>query len=247
QLPSTPVEQEPPTRLLLVEDNTDYALVMRAALATTGRSFAIDHVERLEEALARLSRGGTDVILLDLALPDSTGTDTVRHVHEAAPEVPIVVLTGLTDDALAQQSIREGAQDYLVKGRVDGAMLGYAIGFGFMATLGQSIIDFYHAQHHWNRVVELYNGTWGIWFLAAAAFTPIPYKVATIAAGATHMAFAPFIVVSILGRGARFFLVAAILKVFGAPVRRTLEKNFDLAALAFLVLLVAGFAILKAL
>lgn len=132
-------------------------------------------------------------------------------------------------------------------GSVTGAMLGYAIGFGFMATLGQTIIDFYHAQHHWNRVVEVYNGTWGIWFLAGAAFTPIPYKVATIAAGATHMAFAPFIVVSILGRGARFFLVAAILKVFGVPVRRTLEKNFDLAALAFLVLLVAGFAVLKAL
>lgn len=130
-------------------------------------------------------------------------------------------------------------------GSVSGALLGYAIGYGFMATLGQRIVEFYHAQHHWERVVALYNGEWGVWFLAAAAFTPIPYKVATIAAGATHMALLPFVLVSILGRAGRFFLVAVILRLFGAPVRRTLERNFDLAALAFLVLLVAGFAAIK--
>jgi membrane protein YqaA with SNARE-associated domain len=126
-------------------------------------------------------------------------------------------------------------------GSVLGALLGYAIGHGLMATVGQGIVDFYHAQRHWDRVVELYNGTWGIWFLAAAAFSPIPYKVATIAAGATQMPILPFVLVSILGRGARFFIVAAILRVFGAPVRRTLEKNFDLAALVFFALLVGGF------
>ena len=114
-----------------------------------------------------------------------------------------------------------------------------------MATLGQSIVEFYNAQHHWAKVVELYNGEWGIWFLAAAAFTPIPYKVATIAAGATGMAFVPFLLVSLVGRAARFFLVAALLRVFGPAIRRTLEKNFDLAALAFLVLLVGGFLVLK--
>jgi membrane protein YqaA with SNARE-associated domain len=130
-------------------------------------------------------------------------------------------------------------------GSVTGALLGYAIGYGFMATLGQPIVDFYHAQHYWDQVVDLYNGTWGVGFLAVAAFTPIPYKVATIAAGATGMPFAPFVAVSALGRGARFFLVAGILRIFGAPVRRTLEKNFDLAALLFLVLLVGGFLVIK--
>ena len=130
-------------------------------------------------------------------------------------------------------------------GSVTGAMLGYAIGHGFMATAGQPIVDFYHAQHYWDRVVELYNGTWGVWFLAGAAFTPIPYKVATIAAGATGMPFVPFLLVSALGRAGRFFLVAAILRVFGPPVRRTLEKNFDLAALLFLVLLFGGFVVIK--
>jgi membrane protein YqaA with SNARE-associated domain len=129
---------------------------------------------------------------------------------------------------------------------VAGALLGYAIGYGLMATVGQGIVDFYNAQKYWDRVVELYNGPWGVWFLAGAAFTPIPYKVATIAAGATHMAVVPFVLVSVIGRGARFFLVAAILRLFGPPVRRTLEKHFDLAALLFMILLVGGFLVLRA-
>ncbi len=130
-------------------------------------------------------------------------------------------------------------------GSVTGAMLGYAIGWGFMATLGQGIIDFYQARHYWDRVVTLYQGEWGVWFLAAAAFTPIPYKVATIAAGATQMPFVPFVLVSTVGRAGRFFLVAAILRVFGGAVRARLEKNFDLAAALFMVLLVGGFVVLK--
>jgi membrane protein YqaA with SNARE-associated domain len=130
-------------------------------------------------------------------------------------------------------------------GSVLGAAGGYLIGHAFMATAGQAIVEFYNAQHHWAKVVELYNSEWGIWFLAAAAFTPIPYKVATIAAGATGMAFLPFLLVSLVGRSARFFLVAGLLRLFGPAIRRTLEKNFDLAALAFLVLLVGGFLVLK--
>ena len=160
------------------------------------------------------------------------------------PVPPDVLLIAIVAASPARWLLAAGL---CTAGSVSGALLGYAIGYGFMATAGQAIISFYNAQHHWDRVVELYNGSWGIWFLGAAAFTPIPYKVATIAAGATHMAFAPFVVVSILGRGARFLLVAAILRLFGVPVRRTLERNFDLAALAFFVLLVGGFVVLKAL
>jgi membrane protein YqaA with SNARE-associated domain len=132
-------------------------------------------------------------------------------------------------------------------GSAVGAVLGYGIGSAFMATLGQPILDFYHAQPQWDRVVALYQGEWGVWFLAAAAFTPIPFKVATIAAGATDMPFVPFIVVATIGRAGRFVAVAAILRTFGAPVRRTLEKHFDLAAVVFLLLLVGGFFALKAL
>ena len=130
-------------------------------------------------------------------------------------------------------------------GSAIGAALGYAIGAGFMATLGQPIVDFYGAQAHWDRIVGLYNGEWGVWFLAVAAFTPIPFKIATISAGATQMAFVPFVVVSLFGRAARFLLVAAILRVFGAEVRRQLERHFDAATLLFLVLLFGGFLILR--
>lgn len=130
-------------------------------------------------------------------------------------------------------------------GSLMGSMVGYAIGYGFMATAGRAIVDFYHAQHHWDRVVTLYNGESGLLFLAAAAFTPIPFKVATIAAGATQMPFAPFLLVSAIGRAGRFLLVATVLRVFGVRVRHTLERHFDLAAVAFMVLLVGGFVVLK--
>ena len=104
--------------------------------------------------------------------------------------------------------------------------------------------SFYQAEAAWGRFVELAN-TWGIWFLAAAAFTPIPFKVATIASGATGLAFVPFLVVSLVGRAARFFLVAVLLWLFGPTIRRTIEQHFDLAALLLLIFLVGGFAVLK--
>jgi len=130
-------------------------------------------------------------------------------------------------------------------GSLLGASLGYAIGYTFMATIGQAIVDFYQAQRYWTDVVAMYNGPWGLWFLAGAAFTPIPYKVATIAAGATHMPYLPFLLISSVGRAGRFFLVATILRIFGPPVRRTLERHFDLAAFIFMVLLVGGFVVIR--
>jgi membrane protein YqaA with SNARE-associated domain len=130
-------------------------------------------------------------------------------------------------------------------GSVVGAAVGYAIGMAAMPTIGQPIIDFYHAQDFWQTVVAQYNSDWGVLFLFGAAFSPIPFKVATIAAGATGVAFWPFLGVSLIGRAMRFFLVAAILRIYGAPVRTLLEKHFDAFALAFLVLFIAGFAVLK--
>jgi membrane protein YqaA with SNARE-associated domain len=131
-------------------------------------------------------------------------------------------------------------------GSLIGAGLGYLIGAAAMAAVGQPIVDFYGAQAHWDRVVELFRGEWGVWFMAGAAFTPIPFKVATIAAGATAMPVVPFLIASLIGRAGRFFLVAAILRLFGQPVRRVLEQNFDLAALTFFLLLVGGFLVLRA-
>jgi membrane protein YqaA with SNARE-associated domain len=155
------------------------------------------------------------------------------------PDVLLIAIVAARPDRWLQ------AAAFCSLGSVVGALAGYAIGAAFMATLGQPIIDFYQAQHHWDRVVALYTGEWGVWFLALAAFTPIPYKVATIAAGATAMPLGPFVLVSIVGRAARFLIVAAILRIFGAPVRRTLERHFDLATVLFMVLLVGGFLVIR--
>ena len=130
-------------------------------------------------------------------------------------------------------------------GSIVGAVVGYAIGASLMPVLGQPIVDFYGAQAHWDRVVGFYNGTWGTLFLLAAAFTPIPYKVATIAAGATGMPMATFVIVSSIGRAGRFFLVAGLLRIFGAPIRAFIEKHFDVLAVAFMVLLIGGFVVLR--
>ncbi|MEQ1503667.1 MAG: hybrid sensor histidine kinase/response regulator [Myxococcota bacterium] len=116
------------TRVLLVEDNPGDARLLRALL---GDRFAIDHVERLAAALDALKSAGPgsgyEVVLLDLSLPDSHGLDTCRRVRAVAPDVPVLVLTGLNDDTIAVQAVREGAQDWLVKGRTDGEIVERAV------------------------------------------------------------------------------------------------------------------------
>ncbi len=130
-------------------------------------------------------------------------------------------------------------------GSAIGGMFGYLIGYSFMETIGIKIINFYSAYDVWKQVVQTFNSEVGLWFLAGAAFTPIPYKVATIAAGATQMSFLPFVIISILGRGARFFLVGALFFFVGPPVKSFIDKYFEKLAFAFLLLLVGGFVAIK--
>jgi membrane protein YqaA with SNARE-associated domain len=130
-------------------------------------------------------------------------------------------------------------------GSVLGGMFGYFIGYELMDLIGRPIIDFYNAQAYWVKVEEAYRGPVGVWFLVAAAFTPIPYKVATIAAGATLMPLIPFIIASSLGRAARFFLVAGLIWKFGPSIKVFIEKYFDKLSIAFVVLLVLGFVAVK--
>jgi two-component system cell cycle sensor histidine kinase/response regulator CckA len=112
------------TRVLLVEDNPGDARLLHIAVADAGAGhIRLVHEERLAPALKRLATESFDVILLDLSLPDAQGIATLVRTHASAGGVPIVVLTGLDDEALAIQALREGAQDYLVKGQVDGSLL----------------------------------------------------------------------------------------------------------------------------
>jgi membrane protein YqaA with SNARE-associated domain len=127
-----------------------------------------------------------------------------------------------------------------------GGLAGYGIGMFLMDTIGVRVIEFYHAQAYYQKVEQWYQ-LYDYWIVFIAAFTPIPYKVFTIASGAFHMNVLGFFAVSVVGRGARFFLVAALLYWLGAPVKRFIDKYFDLLAIAFVVLLVGGFIVIKAL
>jgi signal transduction histidine kinase/DNA-binding NarL/FixJ family response regulator len=117
-----------PIRLLLVEDSESDAMLLEHTLAEVSvESFQVAHVERMSEAVRRLASESFDAILLDLSLPDSRGVETVRQADAAAPHLPIVVLTGLDDEEMGMEAVRQGAQDYLVKGHGDGRLVARAI------------------------------------------------------------------------------------------------------------------------
>jgi membrane protein YqaA with SNARE-associated domain len=130
-------------------------------------------------------------------------------------------------------------------GSVLGGMFGYFIGYELMELVGRPIISFYNAETYWVKVEEAYRGPVGVWFLVAAAFTPVPYKVATIAAGATLMPFLPFVLASAIGRSMRFFLVAGLIWKFGPSIKQFIDKYFDKLSIAFVILLVLGFVAVK--
>jgi two-component system cell cycle response regulator len=111
---------EKPVNVLLVEDSPTDALLLREALTDERRAqFRTAHAETLADALRTLQQQDFDLILLDLGLPDSQGLETFARVHDHVPQIPIIVLTGLDDDTLAIQAVKDGAQDFLTKGRVD--------------------------------------------------------------------------------------------------------------------------------
>lgn len=115
-------------RVLLVEDNPGDVRLIREALSEVPHShIQMDHVDCLKAAQEALAHDEHDLVLLDLTLPDSHGLETVEKTGDAAPDIPIVILTGLDDTNLGIQAVRSGAQDYLIKGEVTGHLLVRAI------------------------------------------------------------------------------------------------------------------------
>ena len=108
-------------RVLIVEDNSDDALIIEDMLSAT--AVEIDHASSLSLALEKLTRGDFDVVLLDLVLPDARGPSMIGLVRKQAPGIPIVVLSGLSDENAAIQTMEQGVQDYLIKGQVDAQLL----------------------------------------------------------------------------------------------------------------------------
>ena len=116
--------QEAQIQVLLIEDTDgDARLVKNYLQRAEHLKFSLEHVDRLGKGLERLQEGGIDVVLLDLTLPDSQGIDTFERAVVAAPDVPIIVMTGIDDSALALKAVGDGAQDYLVKRQVDTHLL----------------------------------------------------------------------------------------------------------------------------
>jgi PAS domain S-box-containing protein len=130
-----------PIKALLIEDDPEDAQLLREILAEAKEiRFDIEWADRLQAGLERLSHGGIDVLLLDLSLPDSAGIDTVLTVQSRASGVPIVVLTGLDDEAFAMRAVRKGAQDYLVKGQVDSNLLARSIRYAIERKRGEEAL-----------------------------------------------------------------------------------------------------------
>jgi len=133
---------------------------------------------------------------------------------------------------------------YCTTASVLGALSGYAIGMYFFDAVGNRIIEFYGIREQFEYVALKYNEN-AFAAISIAGFTPIPYKVFTIAAGVFHLNIFVLFFASILSRGARFFLLAALIYRFGPTIKVFIDKYFNLLAVAFVLLLGLGFAIIR--
>ncbi|MEE9543330.1 MAG: YqaA family protein [Thermodesulfobacteriota bacterium] len=129
-------------------------------------------------------------------------------------------------------------------GSVAGGAFGYLIGLYLMDAVGYNIIEFYGVTAKYDYVQELYRN-YDAWVVAVAGFTPIPYKVFTISAGAFEINFWVFIVVSAISRAARFFILAAIIYKFGKPIKALIDRYFNILSIAFMIFLILGFVLVK--
>ena len=157
---------------------------------------------------------------------------------------PDVLLIALCLGATTR-AFRYGA--ICLSGSIVGAMIGYAIGFFcWQNTAGEytALANWFYAHvfslESFLNVGELYD-KYNFWIVFTAGFTPLPYKIFTITGGLFHINFAMFIFASIISRGLRFMLIAALIWKFGAPIKTFIDKYFNLLAIAFTVLLVGSF------
>ena len=142
-------------KILLIEDNPDDARMVREMLAyAKGASFDLECVDRLSAGLERLEADEFDVVLLDLAVQDAQGTDALSRTCTQAPNVPIVVLTGIEDDSAGLDAVRTGAQDYIVKGWTDGNVLGRAVRYAIERQCLKTELEQVHRQEQQERELQ---------------------------------------------------------------------------------------------
>ncbi len=125
-----------------------------------------------------------------------------------------------------------------------GGILGYAIGYFFYNSVGIYIVDFYHLENSFS-VFESYYKEFGILIVLGAGITPFPYKFITIASGVFGLNIFMFIVVSIIGRGLRFYLIAILLYFFGERIKLIIDNYFNILTIVFFILLVGSVFIIR--
>lgn len=130
-------------------------------------------------------------------------------------------------------------------GSVLGGMAGWLIGWGLRDTVAMPLLGIFDPSGHTREKIELWYGVYGFWGILIAAITPIPYKVFTVFSGIMQYSLPLLIVASILGRGFRFYVVAAIIRTFGPTVRPFIEKHLEWCFIAGTALLVGGFIAIK--
>jgi PAS domain S-box-containing protein len=127
---------------LLLEDNPDDALMLRHVLAKSGHDeISIHHAKRIDDALNRIEKENFAVLLVDLCLFETQGLTTLSLISEAAPDLPIIVLTGIESEPVATQSLQQGAQDYLIKGELNGAMVARAIRYAIERKRAEGVLQ----------------------------------------------------------------------------------------------------------
>jgi len=142
-----------PIRVLMVEDNPgDARLIFEMLRDVSADDFALERVDRLEPALKRLGQTGVDVVLLDLELPDSVGLETLERARRGTTTEPIVVISGLDDEQVALAAVRAGAQDYLVKGRIEGQLLARVIRYAIERKRAEAALA--ASEAHYRTILE---------------------------------------------------------------------------------------------
>lgn len=127
---------------------------------------------------------------------------------------------------------------------VVGGYFGYGIGVFLFDQIAKPLLSFYGYLHQFDVFKDYYH-QWGAWIVFGAGITPFPYKVITIASGVVGLNLVTFTIASILARGMRFYLIAWLLKKWGAPMKEFIEKNLGILSVLFLVLLIGGFVLIK--
>ncbi|MBM3490928.1 MAG: DedA family protein [Alphaproteobacteria bacterium] len=177
------------------------------------------------------------------ARPDAVRAMAVVSFSESSffPIPPDVVLVPLV---LAQRAKAFLIAAVCTVSSVLGGLAGYAIGYYLLETVGLWLLQAYGLEEGLAQYRTAY-AEWGLWIILIKGLTPIPYKLVTIASGAAQFDLLVFVLASIVTRGARFYLLAALLWRFGEPIRAFIEKWLDVLGVVFVVALVGGFVAVR--